>query len=184
MHWIIWIYFEYEFIFEGTNLPGPDSPGPIRHSTKKLGAKFAAKSAWGLIYRGPTCLEPWFLVLSPVGPKVLNPMIQSFSSCNCQLRWPRMVTLRSAIWRPPCHLCGPSNRSCCGQSLRPVGAKSVLLGAYFHHFHISLFFAVNCCNIYKFGQIIWFLLDPGLIIVYPCHSLTDTRPCWRLNELT
>ena len=33
-----------------------------------------------------------------------------------------------------------------------------------------------------------FLSDPGPIIVYSCHSLTDWltnwRPCWRLNELT
>jgi len=33
-----------------------------------------------------------------------------------------------------------------------------------------------------------FLSDPGPIIVYPCqwltHWLTDSWPCWRLNELT
>ena len=36
--------------------------------------------------------------------------------------------------------------------------------------------------------LIVFLSDPGPFIVYPCHSLThsltDWRPCWRLNELT
>ena len=29
-----------------------------------------------------------------------------------------------------------------------------------------------------------FLSDPGPIIVYPCQSLTNWQPCWRLNELT
>ena len=36
----------------------PICRGPICHSTKKCGAQFAAKSARGLIYQGPICLEP------------------------------------------------------------------------------------------------------------------------------